>query len=208
MSRVQYQSLTTVALDATGFAAGVAYAAGGYALSATSPGDGCGHLVTFANLSGNSHAAQTITFAGTDENGSALSQSMAGPAGNATISPTAHFKTLSKVTASGSTGADTFNVGWTADAVGPNVHVELDRVPVINVEVHCTVPVPGPTYGVDYTSDANPAGLTAASWLPHATIAGKTATFDGQITAPVRALRLHFTGAGQVNMTVVEPFHA
>ncbi len=208
MSRTTYQTYTGVALNATGFASAVAYAGGGYALAATTPNDKMGHLVTFANLTGTSHAGQTITFAGTDENGNPQSETLTGPAGNATITTAGHYLTLTSVKASATTGADTFNIGWTADAVGAHVRPELDRVPVINVEVFCVVPASGPTYGVDFTADATPAGLTAASWLAHATIASKTTTFDGQITTAVKAIRLHLTVAGQVNMTVVEPFHA
>ena len=208
MSRTTYQTYTGAALNATGFASAVAFAGSGYVLSATTPGDKMGHLVTFANLSGNSHVGQNITFAGTDENGNPQSETIAGPAGNATITTAGHYQGGLVVTASATTGADTFNIGWTADAVGAHVHPELDRSPVLNTEVFCVVPTPGPTYGVDYTADANPLGIAATSWLAHATIASKTATFDGQVTAAVKAIRLHLTVAGQVNMTVVEPFHA
>lgn len=209
MSRTVFQAYTSQALNATGLASGVAYANGGYALNAVSSPDGLGHLITFANLSANSHTGQNITFSGLDENGSLQSETLAGPAGNATITTVGHYQQNGlTIAASATTGADTFNVGWTADAVGKHIHLELDRDPVVNAEIFCVVPSGSPTFGIDYTADLNPTGLVAKSWLAHATIAGKSATFDGQITTPVKALRLHFTAAGTVNMTVIEPYHA
>lgn len=208
MSRTTYQSYTNVALNASGIASGVAYSAGGYALAAAGASDNLGHLITFTNLSGNSHTGQTITFTGLNENGQAQSETLTGPAGSATITTAGHYSTVTSVTASATTGADTFNIGWTADAVGAHIHPELDRVPVINLAVFCAVPSAGPTYSLDYTSDATPAGLVAASWLQHSVLNSLTATGNGQITAPLKAMRLHFTAAGKVNMTVIEPFHA
>lgn len=208
MSRTSFQTYTNTALNATGIASAVAYSGGGYALAAAGAGDNLGHLITFYNRSGTSHTGQTITFTGTDENGNPQSETLTGPAGTSTITTIGHYKTLTRVTASATTGSDAFDIGWTADAVGAHSHPELDRVPVINVEVFCVVPTTGPTYSLDYTCDATPAGLVANSWLQHYFIKAQNSTCDGQITIPVRAMRLHFTVAGQVNMTIVEPFHA
>lgn len=208
MSRIEYQTYTNVALNATGIASAVAWASGGYVLTASGAADNLGHLITFYNISGNSHTGQTITFTGTDENGNPQTETLTGPGATSTITTAGHYVTLTKVTASATTGADTFNIGWTADAVGAHLHPELDRVPVINIEVFCLVPTSGPTYGLDYTSDATPTGLIAASWLAHPVLQAKTVTADGQITVPIKAMRLHFTVAGRVNMTVIEPFRA
>jgi hypothetical protein len=206
---IQYQTLTTVALDADGFANDVAYAAGGYALSATTPDDGTAHKVTFTNNSTTDYTGANITFTGTDADGQAVTQTLAGPDASDVITTTQHFATLTSVTSDTDTMADTFDIGWTADAVGPMLKMALERNPVTNTEVFCRVPTTGPTYSLEYTADTTPAGLDdATSWLTHATITGKTGTFDGQITAPILAIRLHLTAAGTVNMTVVEPYHA
>lgn len=203
MAKTSYQSYNSAALSATGFASAVAYSGGGYALAATSAGDSAGHLVTFLNKTANTHVGQNITFTGTDANDQPQSETLTGPAGNATITTTKWFKTLTSVTASATTGADTFDIGWTADAVGAMIQIDIERFGAVAVEMFCLKAGGSPTYGVDYTADATPAGLVAGSWLP-TIIASKSATFDGQITFPILAIRLHFTAAGQVNMTVIQ----
>jgi len=208
MSRITYQTYTNVALNATGIASAVAYSGGGYALTAAGAADSLGHLITFANLTANDHSGKTLTIVGTDANGDPLTETHAGPAANATVTFAGHYDTVTSIKIDSTTGADTFNIGWTADAVGANVYPELTRVPVINIEVFCRVPSGTPTYAVQYTADQTPAGLDSTSWLTHSVLTGKTATADGQVTFPVTALRLHITAAGPVNMTVLEPFHA
>lgn len=204
MAKVSYQSYTSVALSATGFASAVAYSGGGYALSATTPNDGTGHLVTFLNNTATTHVGQNITFTGTDANDNPLTETLTGPGASVAITTAGFYKTLTSVTASATTGADTFNIGWTAGSVGATIYPIIERFGAFNTEIFCLVASGSPTYGVDYTADATPAGLIASSWLAHATIVAKTVTFDGQLTYPVLALRLHFTATGKVNITVIE----
>lgn len=208
MTKTTYQTYTNTAGNGTGMASAVAYANGGYALAANGAADNLGHLITFKNKSGNDHSGKTLTIAGTNANARPLTETLAGPAGNATVTFAGYYNTVSSIAISATTNADTFDIGWTADAVGAEIYPELTRVPVINIEVFCRVPSGNATYAVQYTADATPAGLDSTSWLTHSTITGKTATFDGQITIPVRAIRLHPTTAGPVNMTVIEPFQA
>lgn len=203
--RQTYQTYTNVALNASGLAAAVAWAAGGYALSATTPGDGLAHLITFTGLAATNHSAKTVTVTGTDADGNAQTDTMAGPNGAVAVTTAKYFKTVTSVTISATTGADTFNIGWTAAAVGATIYPDYTRNDVINIGVFCRVPSGTPGYGLEYTGDATPAGLDATSWLAHATIAAKTATFAGSITTPVLAIRLKFSAAGPVNMTVIEP---
>lgn len=211
MSRYTYQTYTNTALNATGIASAVAYSGGGYALSASGAGDNLAHQITFTGIAATNHSAKTVTVTGTDANGNAQTDTMAGPNGAVAVTTTKYFKTVTAVTISSTTGADTFNIGWNANAVGAYIYPETDRVPVINIEVFCRVASGSPTYSLQYTADRTPAGLaegTNGSWLTHSTISAKTVTFDGQVTAPVEGLRLYFTAAGQVNMTVIEPFRA
>lgn len=209
MSKITYQSYTNAALDADGIADDVAYAAGGYALSAAGPGDGLAHLITILGNAATNHSGKTFTITGTDANDRAISQGIAGPNGNVTVTSTLGFKTVTSVTVSATTGADTFDIGWTATAYGAQIPLDFTRDPVINVGVFCRVPSGTPNYGLQFTGDQTPAGTDdTTSWLAHATIAAKTATFAGSITTPVMAIRLAFTVAGPVNMTVIEPFRS
>ncbi len=206
--KITYQSYTNTALSAAGIASAVAYAGGGYALAAAGAGDSLGHLITITGIAATNHSAKTFTVTGTDANDRPLTEGIAGPNGAVAVTTTKYFKTVTSVTVSATTGADTFNIGWTAAAVGADITPDFTRDPVINIGVFCRVPSGTPGYGLEYTGDATPAGLDATSWLAHATIAAKTATFAGSITTPVLAIRLKFSAAGPVNMTVIEPFAA
>ena len=206
--RTQYQSYTSAALNATGIASGVAWAGGGYVLAANGAADNCGHLITFTGIAATNHSAKTVTITGTDANGRPISEAIAGPNGAVAVTTTKYFNTVTSVTISATTGADKFNIGWTAASVGAELMLDALRDPVINIGIFCRVPSGSPTYAVEYTADATPAGLDATSWLAHATITGKSATFAGSITTPVLLVRLKFAAAGPVNMTVIEPFRA
>lgn len=206
MPQIAYQSLTSAALDADGLANDVAYSGGGYALSATSAGDSLAHLITILGNAVTDHSLKTFTVTGTDGNGNPQSEGIAGPNGNVTVTTTKWFKTVTSVTVSATTGADTFDIGWTAESVGPLITPNLSiGGPSINIELFCVSPATGnATYSVIYTADANPNGLGSTSWLTHATITGKSATFDGQITTPILGFRLKITVAGSVAMTVIQ----
>lgn len=64
------------------------------------------------------------------------------------------------------------------------------------------------TYKVQYTTDdVFAVGWSAgtATWFDHATITGKTASFDGSLTIPATAVRLNVTAwtSGSVTMRVI-----
>ena len=207
--KITYQSYTNEALDADGIANDVAYSGGGYALSDDGADDNLGHLITILGNAATNHSGKTFTVTGTDADDRPISEGIAGPNGIATVTTTLYFKTVTSVTVSATTGADTFDIGWTAAAVGAMISPDFTRDPVINIGIFCRVPSGTPGYGVQYTGDATPAGIDqSTSWLAHATIAAKTATFAGSITTPVLAFRLIFSAAGPVNMTVIEPYRA
>jgi hypothetical protein len=208
MSKVTYQSYTNTALDAKGIADDVAYAGGGYVLTTNGAADNLGHLITILGNTATDQSGKTFTVTGTDANDRPMTEGIAGPNGNVTVTTTKYFKTVTSVTVSATTGAETFDIGWTAAAVGAEIALDYTRDPVINTGVFCRVPSGTPGYGLEFTGDATPAGLDSTSWLAHATIAGKTATFAGAITTPVLAIRLKFSTAGPVNMTVIEPFRS
>jgi len=198
-------------LSTTGISSAVAYSGGGYTITNPGAADNLGHLITFLNKTANDHSAKTLTIIGTSADDKPQTETAAGPAGSVAITFVKYYKTVTSITISSTTGADTFDIGWTAAAVGATVFPDYTRNAVINAEIFCRVAAGSPTYSVQYSADATVAGLSEAtngSWLTHNTITGKTATFDGQLTFPVLALRIKFTAAGTVNMTVIEPYEA
>lgn len=197
MRKVDTQSYTSAAASANGLAAAVAYAAGGYALSATSAGDSLAHPVTVTGIAVTNHSGKTFTVTGTNENDQPLSQNIAGPNGAVTVTTTAYFKTVSSITVSSTTGVDTFNIGWAVGAIGAWIRPVLETNAPLNIGIGCTVGAGTPNFGIRYTYDGS-------AWFNHASLAAKTANADGAITAPVAAFQLIWTAAGQVTLTAMQ----
>jgi hypothetical protein len=187
------KSFTSSAASLTGFASNVTGAA--FTLSLTAVGDSLAHKVTIRNDSATNHSGKTVTLVGTGYNGEALTEVVTGPDNAATVTSTNHFLTLTSATPSATIGADTFDIGWAAEAVTAPVNVQ---------------PRPGaPAYALGISVDAT--GTPAYSlqqnyggaWSAHATIATKTGSADGSILFPVQAVRLIFTAASTVALNIV-----
>ena len=175
--------------SAAGFADDIAYLAGGYALTATTPGDSLAHIVSILGNAATNHSGKTFTVTGTDADGLTQSEGIAGPNGVATVSTTKYFKTVTSVTVSATTGADTFDIGWTDVCVGPTFPLnwrQTDFQVSLGVDISGTI-----NYTVQHCLEdirkANPSTLT---WWPHSTLASKTADTDGNYASPVTATRL------------------
>jgi len=181
------------ALDANGFADDVAYSGGGYALTATSVGDGLAHQVTILGNAATNHTGKTFTVTGTNANDAAISENLSGPNGIATVTTTAHFKTVTSVTVDATTGADTFDIGWNANSVSAWIFPQPSG-PLFTIGFACIVDSGTPTYGVQHTYDN---GTTAHN---HSTVTGETTTQEGTYTTPVQGYRLNWTAAGGVTM--------
>lgn len=192
-------SYTFSALDADGFAAAVTGAIHttpwttilGYPL------DGCAHLGTLTLASGGSLAAVTITVAGTNAEGKAITEAIAGP--SATTTMTKYFKTVTSITADGTLGASTMNVGWSAVAVTPAYPVAIypHDGPLVGCEVGGTI-----NYTVQQTND-NIFDNTVTLWTT-LQAAGTSNTLN-QALIGVTALRVlvnsHTSGTLKVTTT-------
>lgn len=99
----------------TGFASNVTGAT--FTLSANESGDSLAHQVSIRNDSATDHSGKTILLVGTDADGKAISESVTGPAGSATVESTEYFLTLTSATPSATIGADTFDIGWVDEFV-------------------------------------------------------------------------------------------
>ena len=190
----QVLNYSSAAASTIGFASNVTGAS--WALTATDCGDSLAHKVTINNDAATDHSGKTATLVGTGANGEAVTETLALPAGTATVTSTNYFKTLTSVTPSATIGADTMDIGWAAASISPQRILRAD-VDVFNVGIQCTVSSGSPTYTLQYTLD----GVT---WNNHATIASKNASFDGGITSPVKALRMSWAAAGGVNTTIIQ----
>lgn len=187
------KTYTSEAASLTGFASNVTGAT--FTLSATSAGDSLAHKVTIRNDSATNHAGKTVTLVGTGYNGAALTEVVTGPNNAATVTSSGYFLTLTSATPSATIGADTFDIGWAADAVTPPVYIEQrpgDYSPAMGISCDVTGT---PAYSLQENYGGN--------WYSHAAIATKTADANGSILYPVMALRLIFTAASTVALNIV-----
>lgn len=183
-------SYTPAATAVSGLAAAVAYSGGGYALSATTMADGLAHIITISGIAATDHSGKTFTITGTDADGITQSEGIAGPNGAVTVSSTYHYLTVTSITVSATTGADTFNLGWTAIAVSPTIMLnrkQVDFLVSLGLLITGTISVT-----LQHCLDNLREALTPeqATWWPHSTLVTKTASADGNYAFPVSACRL------------------
>lgn len=119
----------------------------------TATPDGLAHQVSVKNNTANSHAGKNVTIVGTDADGNAISESITGPAGNATVETTKYYLTVASVTPSATIGADTFDVGFVDEFVSATIpldwrrnvpsHFFLDVTGTISLDVDFAIQDPG-----------------------------------------------------------------
>lgn len=195
---------TAVADDSlTGFKSNATGAS--WPLTVTTPGDGLGHLVTIKNDSVTDHSLKTALLTGTDANDKAQTETMALPNTSATTTSAKYFKTLTTVVPSATIGADTMDIGWSDDAVGPVVPLN-HRAKNFNVSVGITVTDTNLDITMQQTLD-NPyqsAPHVNCTWYANSSLTAKTANTLGTITSPVRAVRVlvNSVGAASKNLGV------
>ena len=196
---------TFAAADAAGYADDIAYDAGGYALTATTADDDCAHPVVILGNAATNHSAKTFTLVGTDANDVAITETMAGPNGVATVTSVKRYKTLTSVTVDATTGADTFDIGWTALASTAWVPLDILQVPFA-VGIGAVLVSGSANYDLEHTYDEIDTNVTAQVAYNNATMAGKTASFDVGLSYPVKAVRLDINShtSGVMRFTVLQ----
>lgn len=187
--RPSIQSYTPAALSANGLANDVAYSGGGYALTATTAADGLAHIITILGNAATNHSAKTFTITGTDADGQAQTEGIAGPNGVATVSSTKYYKTVTSVTVSATTNADTFDIGWTGVSVSPTYPIDWTAWKQCNITAAITGTI---NFSIQETYDdvwrtTTPA--QSAPWVAITALASKTATTSSQATAGSTAIR-------------------
>lgn len=180
------------AADTNGFAATVGAVTPGttlFALSATEVGDSLAHKVIITP-SGSVTGSYVIT--STDANGFTQTETLATNTTNAVTSSKYHL-TLTSVKSPAGLGAETVDIGWTADSVSAWTYPQPSG-PEFNIGFACIKDSGTPTYGVQQTYDN---GTTAFN---HSTVTGETTSQEGVYTSPVQGYRLNWTAAGGVTM--------
>lgn len=158
--------------------------------------DGCAHQVTLTSASDLSGI--TLTFTGTDAEGRRQTEAALGPAAT-TTNLTKYFKTITSVLSSGTLGAATLDVGWTALARTPAIPISR-----FNVEASVGVKVGGTvSYSIQVTND-NVYANQDASWFNLTTAGGDD--FYGYADPSSTAVRLDIAShtSGVLTFTVAQ----
>lgn len=180
-------SFTPATANTTGYAASVTGAT--FTLTNTQATDFLAHRVTVLNNTVTNHSGKTLTFLGIDVDGHSITETVAAPAGSATITTNKYYKTLSSVTISATIGADTFSIGWAAQFISPTIGLDRNGGIVgLNVIVTGTI-----NFTVQQTFD-NIQTLNRGTirWMNQddAALVSATANVNGNYIASVIATRL------------------
>lgn len=151
--------------------------------------------------SGGNDAALFFTFVGTDADGNAQSQTVAGTNASNTDT-TLFFKTITSITHTGSV-ATTIVVGNLITSVSPTLKVDTGINPV-NIALVAELVSGTSTFDVNVTYGDN--NDYPALWSDHASIAAKSATTYGSQTIPVAGFRVKCTASssGVVRLRAVQ----
>lgn len=153
--------------------------------------DGLAHKLIITP-SGSVTGNYTIT--GLDANGHSYSETLATNTTNA-VTSAKYYASDIVVTAPSGLGAETVDIGWTADSVSamafPNTSVSD-----FNIGFGCVI-ADSPTYTVQHTYDG-------ATWFNHSSVAAETTNQEGTYTSPVQAIRLMWAAAGTVTLTGIQ----
>ncbi len=187
MSRYPYKNTFTAAAAATtGHASNVTGAV--WAIATPSALDGIAHFVTIHNDAATDHSAKTIVLVGTDANGNPVTETLAAPAGTATVTSAKAYRSLTSATPSATIGADTFDIGWAATGHTPWVDLDPSLLP-FGASAAVFLVSGSLNFDVQHCYD-NPPTEDSVSFKISA-LTGKTASTDGSYTAPVNAVRVN-----------------
>lgn len=187
------ESYSSLAADTDFYANNVTASSGAaFTLAATEPGDSVAHKIIITP-SGSVTGNYTISGLGFD--GTPLSETLATDTVNAVTSVNYYLSDII-VTAPAGLGAETVDIGFTAAAITPPIHVlqrSSNEASAMGISVDATGT---PAYSLQLSYGGH--------WYNHASIVTKTADADGSILFPVKALRLIFTAASVVSIHILQ----
>lgn len=190
------QANVSVAANTAGMGAALTSTGASYVITAAGAADGLSHQITIKNNSVTNHSGKTVLITGTDENDRPLTETHAMPGSSVSVTSVKFFKTVTSIVPSATTGADTFDIGWTDASQGAWIWptMEVGTAP-FRIGVGCTVASGTPTYTVKYTQDS-------VGWFDLPPFSGKTVSTAAVLDFPCAAVRMEFAAAGGVTLSV------
>jgi len=205
-----YIDIDPVDANLTGFASNVTGAS--WALTANSSGDTLAHRVSIRNDSATDHSGKTAILVGTDADGRAQTETIALPAGSATVESTKYFLTLTSVTPSATIGADTMDIGWVDEVASKTIPMPRYRETAPNLALNVTGTI---AIHVDLTNDdvqVLNADQNSFLWVPDSgswTSGVNADTMDGVAEWPVQALRVvveSYSSGAELQLVIVQAY--
>lgn len=168
--------------------------------------DGFAHRLNITDLGAHNQTGATYTITGTDGDGIAQAESIAGPSASSTIETLKYFLTVSSVTIASPVAVSTVDMGTVDEVVSKTIPLNYRHTEAATFAADVTGTI---NYTVQETLDAihtisNP---SAASWFDLSALSAKTADLLEQGTRNVTAGRLvvnsYSTGA-EIQFTVMQ----
>ena len=207
-----YLDIDPANVSTTGFDTGLT-GAGPFTPSTTATPDGLAHQVSLtstANLS-----AITMTLVGTDADGRAQTEDVAGPNNN-TVEGSKYFKTLTSIVASSTLGASTMDVGYVDEVASQTIPLDFYASDPASVQVSVTgtinFDVEGTLSNPFDTSRVSPFDFDDQSdldWLNDSNFTSKTASLANALAIPgIRAIRIvinSYTDTAELQVFITQP---
>lgn len=206
-----YPSVTTYSPSAASATAyGTAVTGTSFTLTNTATADGLARQVLFTNNSGNSKSGINMTLVGTDADGYAQTEVLAGPGASTTTTSVKFYKTLTSVTPASTFGADTMGIGTNGVWYGATIPLDARNVNVANIQAAlsgtCTFTV-SQIYDNVLSSSSSPA--QSAAWTAITALTSKSATTVGAASAGATAVRISsasYSTSAVVTMSIAQPW--
>jgi len=199
----RFSTVTSIAIAAPTATSTVDIGVNGVFTSA----DGLAHRLDIIDTDTTVQTSATYTITGTDADGIAESEDIAGPGSGVTIETSKYFKTVTSITIASPVAASTIDVGTVDEVVSKTVPLNYrnDIAATFAIDVTGTI-----NYTVQETIDAihnNANPSVDSTWFPLSALAAKTADLMSIGTANTTACRLvvnsYSTGA-ELQFTVMQ----
>ena len=191
--------------------------AGPFTMTTTNSGDNLAHQVSIRNDSATDLSGSTFTLTGTDADGRAITEAVAGPTASATVESAKYFLTFTSATVDVSLAADTVDFGWVDEFATQTIPLEAYSTSPAVVQVVVTGTI---NYDVEETYDnvfstLAPDGSTwdeqaDFTWVNSGNFAGATTTLDAELTnRGVRAMRVvvnSYTNTAELKVSIISPY--
>jgi len=179
-----------------------ALASGGTFTSA----DGLGRQLVILDLGADDQTGATYTITGTDADGTAQVESLAGPGASASVETTQYFQTVTSIAIASPVATSTVDIGTVDEVASKTIHLDFHAPNEAAYAVNVTGTI---NYSVQelYEDVEGIVPQSEGLWFPISALASKTADLAAQGTKNATAVRLivnSYTNTAEVQFMVTQ----